>query len=166
MIKWLRTSNSGMALATLIRLYLGFTWLTSGMQKITSVQFSSQGMVTQAIKEPVTNPAGQPAYGWYNSFLDSIVQPNISLFDFLVQYGELLIGIGLIVGAFTTSAAFFGLALNFTYLLAGSISINPLFVFLGFIILISGYNPGKIGLDHWIIPFLRHKFSWLEKSVN
>ncbi len=58
-------------------------------------------------------------------------------------------GLGLILRAFTTAAAFFVLSLKFTYLLAGTISTNPLLIILAFIILVAGFNAGKIGLDHW-----------------
>jgi thiosulfate dehydrogenase [quinone] large subunit len=43
-----------------------------------------------------------------------------------VAYGELIVGIALLFGAFTGVAAFFGLFMNLNYLLAGTVSINPI----------------------------------------
>jgi thiosulfate dehydrogenase [quinone] large subunit len=64
-----------------------------------------------------------------------------------------IIGVALIIGAFTGIAAFVGLFMNLNYLLAGTVSINPiLFVFsIGLILAwrISGY----IGVDRFLLPF-------------
>lgn len=166
MVKWLRKTKSGMVIISIIRILLGFIWLQAGVGKITSGGFSAQSMVVGAIKQPVLGPTGSPVYGWYTNFLKGIVQPNMGLFNFSVQYGELLIGLGLILGALTTAAAFFGVALNFTYLLAGSVSMNPMFLLGEFLILIAGLNAGKIGLDHWIIPNLRKHWPWLKRTVD
>jgi len=38
---------------------------------------------------------------------------------------------------------------------AGTISSNPMDVLLGVIILAAGFNAGRIGLDRWVIPFIR-----------
>lgn len=80
----------------------------------------------------------------------------------MVSWGELLVGLGLIFGTLTTAAAFFGLLMNFSYLLAGTVSINPTFILIQFFILVAGFNAGKIGLDYWVIPFLRKKIPFLK----
>jgi uncharacterized membrane protein YphA (DoxX/SURF4 family) len=41
-----------------------------------------------------------------------------------VSWGETLVGVGLILGAFTGIAALFGSLMNMNYLLAGAVSIN------------------------------------------
>lgn len=166
MVKWLRNSQSSMVVLTLVRLYVGYVWLTSGWGKIASGNFTAEGMIQQAIKSPVTGATGSPAYGWFTKFLENIVQPNMGLFDFMVQYGELLIGLGLIFGTLTTLASFFGLGLNFTYLLAGMISTNPVLIILQILLLVAGLNAGKIGGDRWVIPFVREKVPFMGKSKS
>lgn len=166
MVKWLRSSKTSMVITTFIRLYLGFVWFMAGFEKVSSGNFSANSMINMAIKSPVKDANGQPAYDWYTSFLKTIVEPNVGLFNFFVQYGELLIGLGLILGTLTTAASFFAMGLNFTYLLAGTISTNPLLLLLEFIVLVTGFNAGKIGLDHWVVPFLRRKMPFLQRSVE
>lgn len=87
-----------MVISTIIRLYVGVVWFLSGFGKISSGNFSASSMIDMAIKNPVTDAIGQPAYDFYTSFLKSVVQPNIEVFNFLVEYGELFIGLGLIFG--------------------------------------------------------------------
>jgi thiosulfate dehydrogenase [quinone] large subunit len=39
--------------------------------------------------------------------------------------------------------------------MAGTVSTNALCILLGVFIVAAGYNAGRIGLDRWVIPFLR-----------
>ena len=102
-------------------------------------------------------------YPTYVAFLKHFALPNAHLFNVLVPYGEFLVGLGLILGCLTTAAAFFGLVMNFSYVFAGTVSSNPLDILLGVIILASGFNAGRIGLDNWVIPFVR-KFAGKENN--
>lgn len=165
---WLRKSKSGLVVVTLIRIFAGIEWLIAGLSKF-SGGFTAKSFVQHAITHLVENDFGREAYPWFTSFLKTIVRPQIELFDFLVQYGELLIGLGLLVGTLTTVANFFGMMLNLTYLLAGSISTNPLLLLLEIIILFAGSNRFKIGFDYWLNPYLRRKLPFLDrkkKSMN
>jgi thiosulfate dehydrogenase [quinone] large subunit len=103
----------------------------------------------------VKGPDGAMVYGWYVDFLKHFALPNVDIFNTIVPLGEFLIGLGLILGCLTTAAMFFGLVMNFSFFLAGTVSHIPTDLFLGAIILFSGYNAGRIGLDRWVIPFIR-----------
>jgi thiosulfate dehydrogenase (quinone) large subunit len=152
--KFLRENTISAALLTIIRLYLGYAWFTAGLHKITG-GFDAAGFLKGAIANPVKGPDGSIVYGWYVDFLNTFALPNIELFNFIVPWGELLVGLGLMLGCLTTAAMFFGLVMNFAFFLAGTVSHNPTDIFLGFIILAAGYNAGRFGLDYWVVPFLR-----------
>ena len=55
--------------------------------------------------------------GWYAAFLQNVVLPNARVWSYLITFGEILVGIGLIVGLFTGIAAIFGSLMNINYLL-------------------------------------------------
>ena len=156
---WLRENKIASGILTVIRLYLGYAWMTAGWGKLTGEGFDASGYLNNAVANPVTGPDGNAVYGWYVNFLQSFALPNIELFNFLVPLGEFLVGVGLLLGCLTTAAMFFGLVMNFSFFLAGTVSHNPTDIFLGGIILFAGYNAGRIGLDRWVIPFIR-------KSIN
>ncbi|CAH0417936.1 hypothetical protein WGH24286_00352 [Periweissella ghanensis] len=155
-INFLRTNKVCTALLTIIRVWLGYNWTIDGFQKITS-QFSAHGFINNAIAHPVQSPTGF-AFPWYTAFLKLMTGngAHTAMFSFLVSWGELLVGLGLLFGTLTLLAAFFGLFLNFAYLLAGTVSINPTYIILEFIILLGGFNSAKIGLDYWVTPFFRN----------
>jgi thiosulfate dehydrogenase (quinone) large subunit len=151
---FLRENKISAAILTIIRLYLGYAWFTAGFGKITG-GFDASGYLKNAVANPVKGPDGSMVYGWYVNFLESFALPNIDVFNFIVPWGETLIGLGLMLGCLTTAAMFFGLVMNFSFFLAGTVSHNPTDIFLGFIILTAGYNAGKFGLDYWVVPFIR-----------
>ncbi|WP_342433143.1 DoxX family membrane protein [Neobacillus sp. FSL H8-0543] len=153
-IRFLRENKISAAILTVIRLYLGYAWFTAGFHKLTG-GFDASGYLGNAIANPVKGPEGDMVYGWYVNFLESFALPNIDVFNFIVPWGETLIGLGLLLGCLTTTAMFFGLVMNFSFFLAGTVSHNPTDIFLGFIILTAGYNAGRIGLDRWVVPFIR-----------
>src|SRR4051795_1268709 len=151
---FLRENKISAAILTIIRLYLGYAWFTAGYGKITG-GFDASGYLKNAVANPVKGPDGSMVYGWYVNFLESFALPNIDVFNFIVPWGEMLIGLGLMLGCLTTAAMFFGLVMNFSFFLAGTVSHNPTDILLGFIILTAGYNAGRIGLDRWVVPFIR-----------
>lgn len=151
---FIRENKIAAAILTVLRLYLGYSWFTAGFHKITG-GFDASGFLKGAIANPVKGPDGAVVFGWYVDFLKHIALPNVDVFNVLVPWGETLIGLGLILGCLTTAAMFFGLVMNFSFFLAGTVSHNPRDIFLGFIILTAGYNAGRIGLDRWVVPFFR-----------
>jgi thiosulfate dehydrogenase [quinone] large subunit len=55
---------------------------------------------------------------WYKDFLENTVLPNAKLFAMLQSYGEVAVGIGLVLGLFTGLTALVGLFLALNYGLA------------------------------------------------
>ena len=153
--QFLRENKISAVILTVLRVYLGYSWISGGIGKLTSGGFDASGFLKGAIANPVKGPDGAVVFGWYVDFLKHIALPNVDIFNVIVPWGETLIGLGLILGCLTTTAMFFGLLMNFTFFLAGTVSHNPRDIFLGFIILTAGYNAGRVGLYRWVVPFFR-----------
>ena len=71
-----------------------------------------------------------------------------SLFSFLVTWGEVAVGLGVLLGVLTGIAAGFGVLMNLNYLLAGTVSINPVLGTLGLFLCFAWRVCGWIGFDH------------------
>lgn len=164
---FLRNSRSASYMLLVLRLYLGYLWLTAGLSKLTMPGgFHAEGLISGAINQG--SPDQPFAYPWFQSFLQLMTNngQDAGLFNFMVPWGEVFVGLGLIFGTFTLLAAFFGLVMNFTYLLSGMVSVNPTFIIIEFIILAAGSNAGKIGLDYWVMPYLRSKLPFLHNETT
>lgn len=152
--KFLRENRIAAGILTVLRLYIGYSWLTAGWHKL-SDGFDATGYLKNAVANPVKGPDGNMVYSWYVSFLENFALPNVDIFNTIVPLGEFLVGLGLILGCLTTVAMFFGLIMNFAFFLAGTVSHIPTDLFIGAIILFSGYNAGIFGIDRWLAPFIR-----------
>ncbi|WP_078393133.1 DoxX family protein [Shouchella patagoniensis] len=154
---YLTKSNVSMVGLLFVRLYLGWQWFSSGLGKITGDGFNASGFLAVAVENPVRSGSGAIAYPWYNSFIETIVLPNAEIFSFIVMWGELLVGLGLIVGLFTTTAAFFGGTMNVSFMLAGTVSTNPIMLLLAILLMIGKGKSGAIGLDSVVKQIRRKK---------
>ncbi|WP_226037066.1 DoxX family protein [Aquibacillus saliphilus] len=151
-VNYLRNNNVVAGILAIIRIYIGYSWLTSGWGKVTG-GFDASGFIQGSIaKASGEHPAVQ---GWWAAFLESVALPGAGVFSFLVAYGEVLVGIALILGLFTNFAALMGIAMNFAFLFSGTVSTNGQMILLTAFLLVAGYNAGKFGLDRYVIPFLR-----------
>ena len=72
----------------------------------------------------------------------------------MVTFGELAVGIGLIIGMLTGIAAFFGVFMNMNFLLAGAVSINPIIGGLAILLVLAWRIAGYYGVDRWLLPLL------------
>jgi thiosulfate dehydrogenase [quinone] large subunit len=156
-IKWLRENKIATMMLTLLRLYVGWQWLTGGFHKLTGAKaFDATGFLNNAIAKPVVDTATKEAlYPTYLAFIKNFAIPNVKLFNVMIPWGEFLIGLGLILGVLTTAAMFFGLLMNFMFMYAGTVSTNPWLIMLGVIILVAGANAEKIGVAYYVTPYVR-----------
>lgn len=151
--KLLRENNIVAGALTLVRIYLGWHWMTAGWGKLTE-GFDAGGFLSGAVANPVVSHDVLAYPGWV-SFLESFAVPNAGLFSTLIPLGEFCVGLGLILGCLTTAAAFFAMVMNFSFLFSGTISSNPMDILMAVFIAAAGYNAGKFGLDRYVLPYLR-----------
>jgi thiosulfate dehydrogenase [quinone] large subunit len=157
----------------IVRVYVGWQWLVAGIEKMTGhnidlghwgdkpgaawVFTSNSGAAIKGFAQGAlagASGAHPSVQGWYANFLKTFVIPNPGFWAFIITFGEVAVGLGLIVGALTGIAAFFGVVMNFNYLLAGTVSINPILGFLGILLILAWRVAGYYGLDRYLLPLL------------
>ncbi|SET50915.1 thiosulfate dehydrogenase [quinone] large subunit [Oceanobacillus limi] len=154
MMNFIRTNKYFAGLLAIIRIYIGYSWFTSGWGKVTGGGFDASGFLHGAVASASgEHPAVQ---GWWAAFLEAVAIPNAELFSFLVMWGELLVGAALILGIFTNFAALMGITMNFAFLFSGTVSTNAQMVLLTVFLIVAGFNAGRYGLDRWVIPLLKN----------
>jgi thiosulfate dehydrogenase [quinone] large subunit len=155
--KFFLASDGSAAMWFIIRMEVGAEWLLAGWEKIQSPAWGASGKALSGFvagalaKSSGPNPAVQ---GWYVWFLQHAVLPNAGLYSFLVTYGEFAVGLGVILGVLTGIAAGFGVLMNLNYLLAGTVSINPILGVFGLFLVFSWRVCGWIGGDRLLLPAL------------
>ncbi|SFS83112.1 thiosulfate dehydrogenase [quinone] large subunit [Paenibacillus sp. 453mf] len=63
---WLRENKVAMWLLTVLRVYLGYDWMTHGWQKLTGGGFDATGFLTGAIEKSTGENA--VVQGWWGAF--------------------------------------------------------------------------------------------------
>ncbi|UCZ54044.1 DoxX family membrane protein [Bacillus shivajii] len=149
---FLRNNSIAAAILTVLRVYLGWQWLTAGWSKVTG-GFDASGYLNGV----VNNEAVMEQYPTYHAFIENFALANAGAFSFMVAWGELLVGLGLLLGVLTTAAVFFGMMMNFAFMFAGTVSSNPFLILISIFVIAAGYNAGRYGGDYWVIPYLRAK---------
>lgn len=143
----------------LVRVYLGFLWLVAGWGKLTDPAWlgSERGAAVAGFAQgAMAQTAGEhpQVTGWYAGLLENVVVPNAALFSFLVVFGEILVGLALILGLFTGIAAFFGGFMNASFIFAGTAGANPLMFILAILLALAWRVAGYWGLDRWALPMI------------
>lgn len=160
-------TNPAFAVIWLVaRVYVGWQWLQAGIEKIenpawTTTGLGLKGFWERAIAMPVE---GKPpiVYEWYCAFLKSLLEGgSYTWFAKLIVFGEIAIGVTLILGAFVGVAAFFGAFMNLNFMLAGSASTNPVLFLLAVLLVLAWKTAGYWGLDRWLLPTIRTPWQWL-----
>src|SRR5690606_733229 len=128
--KWYQNKYVAVVWAVL-RIWLGIQWLEAGWHKLGA--FDAGGFLQGALAK-----AGGEApvvQGWYAAFLEHIALPNVKIINIVIPAGEILVGLGLIVGALTIPALIAGAFMNLNFLLAGTISTNPILLAVAIVLL-------------------------------
>src|SRR5487761_2758790 len=137
-----------------IRIFLGFEWAVAGWHKLTGTGWmdggaSLLGYWQGAVKVPAQGSA-PITFDWYRSFLQFLIDNHAQgWFAVLIVIGELAVG-----GALVGIAAFFGVVMNMSYLLAGSTSVNPIMFALAIGLILGWRVAGNYGLDRYLMPRL------------
>ncbi|NMC12529.1 MAG: DoxX family protein, partial [Chloroflexi bacterium] len=143
----------------ILRVYIGWQWLEAGLAKIQNPAWTGSkagAAITGFVTNALTKTGGEhpDVPGWYAWFLQNLVLPQPAFWSYLVAWGEVLVGVALIIGIFTGIAAFFGSFMNMSYLLAGTVSVNPILLMSATILVLAWKTAGWWGLDRWVLPAL------------
>lgn len=142
----------------IVRIYLGYEWLQAGLHKLTPAWLDGGVALKGFWEGAIVVPAeGRPsiAFGWYRDFIGFLLNTeSYTWFGPLIVYGEILVGIALIVGAFVGISAFFGALMNWSFIMAGAASTNAVLFTLAVLLMLAWKVAGYIGLDYWLLAWL------------
>ncbi len=141
------------------RVWLGYQWVQAALHKVQNPAWVAGG---EALKGYWLNAVSIPesgrtpiAFDWYRDFIQALLDAQAySWFAKLVAYGELLVGVALILGAFTGIAAFIGGFMNWNFMMAGSASTNPVLFTVAIGLILAWKISGFIGADYFLLPWL------------
>jgi len=144
----------------IVRVWLGYKWIDAALHKIGAEAWVGNGLALKGFWEravAVPQPPGRPAitYDWYRTFLQYLLDTQAyTWFAKVIAYGELIIGIALVIGTFVGIAAFFGAFMNINFMLAGAASTNPVLFTVAILLILAWKVAGYYGVDRYLLPTL------------
>lgn len=162
--KFLFSDTRMAAVWLIVRLYVGFAWLEAGLNKVIEVGAKTNYVIDGAgilsfwqriVTVPVAPARPVITYDWYRGIIQYMIDNQWEgVFGKVIAYGEVLVGLGLIFGAFVGVAAVSGAFMNINFMLAGTASSNPVLLLLGILLVLAWKTAGHIGLDRYLLPLL------------
>jgi len=155
----------------ILRVWLGYRWIDASLHKIGNAAWTGGGSALQGFWSGivVVPESGRPAitFAWYRSFIQFLLDAEAyTWFAKVVAYGEFLVGVALILGAFTGIAAFFGGFMNWNFMMAGSASSNPLLFVVAVSLILAWKVAGYYGLDYFLLPMIGTPWQRPEEEVS
>lgn len=152
------------------RIWLGYEWLHAGIEKAfgegsvvwigpkagAAVAGFLKGAIAKSALadgfDPIKTP--HPAVNeWYATLARDVFLPNATVFSYLVTYGEIAIGLALIIGIFTRFSAVMSVLLGLSLLMAGATSTLPQMLTISVALATAGgVAIGYYGLDFFARP--------------
>ena len=141
----------------IVRVYIGYSWITSGWGKFNNPAWLDTGEALKGfwVNAVKVDPKPVAYFDWYRSFLQFMLDTQAyTWFSKVILFGEMAVGIGLILGVFTGIAAFGGGFLNWNFMMAGTASSNPLMFTITIGLILAWKVAGYWGLDRYLLPAL------------
>lgn len=161
--KWLFADKRSAPIWLVLRIWLGLQWLSAGWEKAMFWNFGKgawlnnggvglKGFWESALKAAPGTKGASITYNWYYDFLKFLdTNKSYEWFAWLITFGEIAVGLGLIFGCFTGIAAFFGTLMNFSFELAGSTSVNPILFGVAVFVILAWRTAGWWGFDRYVL---------------
>jgi thiosulfate dehydrogenase [quinone] large subunit len=141
----------------IVRVYIGYSWITSGWGKFNNPAWLNTGEALKGfwVNAVKVDPKPVAYFDWYRGFLQFMLDTQAyTWFSKVILFGEMAVGIGLILGVFTGIAAFGGGFLNWNFMMAGTASSNPVMFTLTMGIILAWKVAGYWGADRYLLSAL------------
>ncbi|MFQ5459838.1 MAG: hypothetical protein ACE5EL_03500, partial [Anaerolineae bacterium] len=158
-VHWLLYDPRAGWLWLVLRAWLGWKWLAAAQGRIADPDWIATGAAVKELWEKVVAvpEVGRPgvASDWYRWFLERMLEAGAYRWlGPIIAYGELLVGIALVAGAFTAVAAALGALMNWSLVMSGSASTNPVLLGVAIGLILAWRVAGHVGFDYFLLPAL------------
>jgi thiosulfate dehydrogenase [quinone] large subunit len=170
-IKWLTSDWRASLLWLPLRIWVGYQWIDAALHKVNNPAWvqtgeALQGFWMKAVLIPDAPARPAITFEWYRGFIQFLLDTqSYTWFAKVVAYGELLIGVALVVGAFTGIAAFFGGFMNWNFIMAGSASSNGLLFAVSVGLILAWKVSGLVGADAFLLRWIGTPWGWVTKQL-
>lgn len=139
--------NTYLGYLAIVRIFVGYHFFQVAWAKLSS-GFLSGSALPQLLASAADSP-----FDWHRQFIFGVVVPHPQFFSYLVCFGELAIGVSLVLGCFVRLSSLFGAIHNFNIYLAigiphggATLGLNRLFIVCLLVFAVAGAGRA-LGID-------------------
>lgn len=157
-----------------LRLFLGGFWLMEGITKIKTDWLTKEilsGRAPDASSSASVTEYGEQVFRivaehtplWYEWIVDSFIVPNALLFQCMLVFTEIAIGLSLITGTFTFIFALVSLGMTANFIISTGMYPETWWVIPAAIAMLAG-SGRSFGLDKYVIPYIIRQFKYFMRN--
>lgn len=156
-----------------LRIFLGLCWLYSGLQKInngwlTWDSIGTAGSTDATSSASIMSLIGENTPKWYAWIVNTIIYPNNMIFQKIIVFTEIALGLAFIFGLFTFIAAIVSIGMNINFMLSTGLPVTTtglpdLWFVVASIAMFAG--AGRVlGADYYLMPWLTHQIRYFQRN--
>jgi len=136
-----------------VRAFIGLGWLRAGVEKLADPDWLNGATLTGFLTDQFVG--GQVVFRFYAGLINAVFLPQAQLLSGILMIGQLLAGLAILAGCFSTAALVGALFMNLNFLLAGVPNPSAFYLVIQLALLLA--NAGAVvGGDAWL-----GRFPWL-----
>lgn len=137
-----------------VRLLLGYVWIAAALNKFAAFPVyvgtqagSAVAIYLRSAVAQSTGPHAQVTAAWA-WLVHAFFLPTAGFWSVVVMFGELVVGVGLVLGLFTGTALLAAAVMNMVFMLSGTSALNPILLAVELALFAVGPGVARWGLDH------------------
>ena len=136
-----------------LRAFMGVGWLRAFAEKAIEPGWRDGAAVSDFLQHQLE--AGRVAFPVYRWLATEVLLPHAATLGWVVMVGELLAGLAILCGGFTSAALVGGLFMNLNFLLAGATEPSAFYIAIQALLLLTGAGA-IVGVDAWLSRTVHH----------
>ncbi len=152
-----------------LRLILGASWLIEGIDKINNYWLVKPILAGLATKADAVSSASAfniitpTTPDWYAWIANTFVLPNAQVFQYMIVFAEIGLGLAFISGSFNFLAGLASLALIANFALSTGFPLEKLWYIAASICMLGGAGRA-FGFDYYIMPYLMRQWRYFVRN--
>jgi thiosulfate dehydrogenase (quinone) large subunit len=127
-----------------MRIFIGVGWLRACAEKAISADWFDGRAVGAFVDSQLASDA--VAFPVYRQLIETVLRPGSRWVGWALTALQLLVGIGILLGAYTNLALLLGIVMNANFMLAGQINPSAFYIMIQTVLFVTGAGA-IIGLD-------------------
>ena len=136
-----------------LRAFIGVGWLRAFAEKAIEPGWWDGAGVSDFLRHQLAE--GSVVFPAYRVLVTEVFLPHAAAFGWMVMVGQLLAGLAILGGVFTTAALLGGLFMNLNFLAAGAPEPSAFYIVIQILLLLMGAGA-VVGADAWLSRAVRH----------